>query len=32
MKVKDGASDEIDMQVAELSKCEWLSFDQIREL
>ena len=31
MKLKEGASDEINMQESELSKCEWLSFKDIRE-
>ena len=32
MKVEDGASDKINMQETELSKCEWLSFNDIRNL
>ena len=32
MKVKEGADDIINMQESELSKCEWLPFNQIREL
>jgi hypothetical protein len=32
MKLKDGAEDKIDMQETELSKCEWLSFKDLRDI